>query len=119
MGHLVNWYYGPDYQGTVSELWDNFEEIWATTYMIYPVNDGENPKYQQKNARDRVVAYLENLNAGKEKNTQQLINEQMNRKICGSPKCDNELKKGSGLRNQTRTYCSAKCARNAFGRFKI
>jgi hypothetical protein len=119
MGHLVNWYYGPGYQGAVSEIWDNFEEIWATTYMIYPVNDGKNSKYQQKTAKDRVIAYLEDLNSGKEKTTYQLMNEQLKKKICEAPRCNNELTQKGGLRNRTRTYCSTKCARDAFGRFKI
>jgi hypothetical protein len=43
MGHLVNWFYGKDYVGSISIAWDTFEEMWATTYMIYPVNDGKSP----------------------------------------------------------------------------
>lgn len=74
-GHLVNWFYGKDYEGTISDVWDFFEEVWATTYMIYPVNDGENPKYQQPTPKTRIIAYLEDLNSGKEKTTTQLWDE--------------------------------------------
>lgn len=75
MGHLVNWYYGKDWQGSVSPVWDWFEEMWATTYMIYPVNDGGNPKYKQPTARERVIAYLKDLRDGKEKTSVQLWEE--------------------------------------------
>lgn len=79
-GHLVNWYYGKEHKGNVMPIWDIFEEMWATTYMIYPVNDGESPKwmnykYDQKTAKERVIAYLKNLNEDKEKNTSQLMKE--------------------------------------------
>lgn len=77
-GHLVNWYYGKDYEGTISDVWDFFEEVWATTYMIYPVNDGENPKYPQSTPKARVIAYLEDLNSGKEKTSSQLWHEHFN-----------------------------------------
>lgn len=55
--------------------WDFFEEAWATTYMIYPVNDGENRKYVQKTPKQRCIAYIKDLRDGLEKNTQQLWNE--------------------------------------------
>lgn len=77
MGYLVNWYYGKDYEGNIAELWDMFEEMWATTYMIYPVNDGDSPpwmnyRYDQPTPRERVIAYLKNLSSGKEKSTNEL-----------------------------------------------
>lgn len=77
MGHLINWFYGKNYDGNIAPAWDWFEEIWATTYMIYPVNDGESPswmnfKYDQPTAKERVVAYLKNLRDEKEQTTQQL-----------------------------------------------
>lgn len=75
MGHLVNYIYGKNYDGIITPAWDWFEEIWATTYMTYPVNDGKNPKYQQGSARERVIAYLTNLWLGVEKPTWQLWNE--------------------------------------------
>ena len=73
MGHLVDWYYGKGFQGVISPVWDIFEEMWATTYMVYPVNDGQNPKYKQETPKERIVAYLEDLKNGKEKRTCQLI----------------------------------------------
>lgn len=79
-GHLVNWYYGKDYKGNVMPIWDVFESMWATSYMIYPVNDGDSPKwmnhkYDQKTAKERTISYLKNLKQGKEKNTEQLFKE--------------------------------------------
>ena len=53
--------------------WDMFEEQWATTYMVYPVNDWENPKYQQATPKQRVIAYLKNLKEWKEDTTYQLM----------------------------------------------
>lgn len=55
--------------------WDFFEEVFATTYMIYPVNDGENKKYQQKTAKERCIAYIKDLRDGKEKTTQDYLKE--------------------------------------------
>ena len=52
------------------QAWDYFEEVWATTYMIYPVNDKENPKYQQATPKQRCIAYIKDLRDGKEKTTQ-------------------------------------------------
>ena len=51
---------------------DFFEEVWATTYMLYPVNDGEDPRYTQSTPKQRVLAYLKDLRDGKEKNTREL-----------------------------------------------
>lgn len=59
----------------LSEAWDSFEGHWATTYMVYPVNDGENPAYRQETAKDRCIAYLRALRDGTEKTTVQLWNE--------------------------------------------
>lgn len=52
-----------------NEYVDFFEYHYATTYMFFPVNDGENPDYQQSNARDRCIAYLRDLRDGKAKTT--------------------------------------------------
>lgn len=78
MGHLINWFYGKDYTGPISNAWDIFEEMWATTYMIYPINDGKSPSwmnfvYDQTTPKARVVAYIKNLVEGKEKTTHQLM----------------------------------------------
>lgn len=69
-GHLVNWFHGKDYEGSVSRVWDLFEEMWMTTYGVYPVNDGQNPKYQQATPKQRVIAYLKDLYLGQEIDTQ-------------------------------------------------
>ena len=61
-GHLFN-LGGDDKHG--SALWNVFEEQWATTYMLYPVNDGQNPKYPQDTPKQRVLAYLRDLRDGK------------------------------------------------------
>ncbi len=78
MGHLINWVHGKDYTGNISPVWDCFEEMWATTFMIYPVNDGESPswmnhRYDQATPRERVIAYLRNLAAGDELTTMQVM----------------------------------------------
>ena len=71
-GHLFA-FAGNDYLGC--QFWDMFEECWATTYMVYPVNDGENERYQQKTPKQRCVAYLKNLRDGLEKTTHQIMEE--------------------------------------------
>lgn len=65
-GHLHAWG-GDDAHG--SALWDAFEELWSTSYRIYPVNDGKNPDYKQPTAKQRVLAYLRNLGSGAELTT--------------------------------------------------
>lgn len=74
-GHLVNWVWGPGYLGNVTQAWDQFEAQWATTYMLYPVNDGEHPDYQQKTPKRRVVAYLTDLLHGDTPSTPKLMEE--------------------------------------------
>lgn len=54
---------------------DFFEGFYATTYMFYPVNDGEHPKYQQPTAKERCITYLKDLRDGKEKTTIELLAE--------------------------------------------
>lgn len=75
LGHLIDWWYGKGFEGVISEAWDAFEAIWATDHMIYPVNDGRNPEYPQATPKERVIAYLQDLNSGKAKNTHQLWQE--------------------------------------------
>jgi hypothetical protein len=58
-----------------AELWDEFEERVATTFMVYPVNDGQNPDYQQDTAKGRVIAYLNDIDCGAQKTTPQLMEE--------------------------------------------
>lgn len=57
-------------------LWEMFEDLWATTYVIYPVNDGTNPKYQQETPRDRCVAYLDALIEKREMTTHESMDHQ-------------------------------------------
>ena len=71
-GHLFE-YAGNDEEG--NRLWDFFEAAISTTYMIYPVNDGKNPKYQQPTPKQRCIAYLQAVLDGEEKTTEQLIEE--------------------------------------------
>lgn len=66
-GHLF------DFGG--SKLMDWFENFFATTYMVYPVNDGTHPNYQQSSPKERCIAYLKDLQSGKEKTTYQIMEE--------------------------------------------
>ena len=64
LGHVF------DMGATVQEAnqwWNWFEDFVATTYMIYPVNDGEHPGYQQATPKARVLAYLHGILDGREK----------------------------------------------------
>jgi hypothetical protein len=57
-GHIFNW------GGNLG--WEWFESVIASTYMVYPVNDKEHPKYQQETAKDRCIAYLMDIQIGNE-----------------------------------------------------
>lgn len=56
-------------------IWSFFEERWATTYMIYEVNDRRDERYQQPTPRQRIIQYLKDLRDGKAKTTYQLMEE--------------------------------------------
>ena len=56
-------------------LWDWFECAISSTYQIYLINDGKNPKYQQKTAKERCIAFIENVYSGKEQNTMESMEE--------------------------------------------
>jgi len=56
-----------------SAVWDWFESAYATTYAIYPVNDGQNPSYPQSTPRQRVLAYLRALASGDELTTMEAM----------------------------------------------
>lgn len=71
-GHVFNM--GGDDNKLANKWWD-FMEMCATTYMVYPVNDGSHPDYKQDNPRDRCIAYLEDLLAGKQLTTLQSMEE--------------------------------------------
>lgn len=68
-GHLFD--YGGGDNGHGSWIFEAFEEAFATTYMIYPVNDGTHPGYKQETPKQRVIGYLKNLRDGKEMTTYQ------------------------------------------------
>lgn len=69
-GHLFNM--GAD-DAHGSALWNIFEDRWATTFMIYPINDGTEPSYQQETPKQRILAYLRQLAAGEELTTCELL----------------------------------------------
>lgn len=60
-GHLVNFVYGKNYEGSVSSAWDYFESAWSTTYEVYPINDGKDGRYQQTTPRQRCIAFVKDL----------------------------------------------------------
>lgn len=74
MGHVFSM--GGDDQKTCNVWWNWFEEAVASTYMIYPVNDGEHPDYQQASAKERVLAYLNDVLAGKRKTSGEYAEEE-------------------------------------------
>lgn len=69
LGHVFDW--------GGSHAWDWFEEAIATTYMIYPVNDGDDPEYKQQTPKERVIQYLKDVKDGKVLTTNQLMDECM------------------------------------------
>jgi hypothetical protein len=48
-------------EARANRMWDEFEWRWASTYMLYPVNDGTDSRYQQTSPKQRVLAYLRDL----------------------------------------------------------
>lgn len=68
-GHLVA-FVGDD---NCNAAIDIFENLYATTYMVFPVNDGTSETYTQDNPRDRCIAYLQNMLEGKEHTTVELF----------------------------------------------
>lgn len=71
-GHLFAMY---EDNKKANELWDWFEQYVATTYMVYPVNDGENKAYQQETIKARCIAYLTAILEGREKTTAEVMDE--------------------------------------------
>jgi hypothetical protein len=69
-----------------SHFCDLFEECIATTYMLFSVNDGTNPDYQQATAKERCIAYFTAIHEGREPNVNQLEAEgweEMKRLVLG------------------------------------
>jgi hypothetical protein len=58
-----------------NSLIDFFEELYATTYMFFPVNDGTHPNYKQSTPKQRCIAYIKDLASGKQKTTYQIMEE--------------------------------------------
>lgn len=76
-GHLFKYAAGKEMdEKKANNFWNYFEEIYATTYMVYPVNDGKNPNYPQETAKQRCIAYLEDLISGKAKKTIDYLSEE-------------------------------------------
>lgn len=71
-GHLFNM--SPD-EDRANALWNLFEELYATTYRLYGVNDGTNPRYPQETPKQRILAFLRALQAGDEMTTEQSMEE--------------------------------------------
>lgn len=59
-------------------FFDWFEHNIATTYMVYPVNDGKNANYKQQTAKERCIAYLYNILNDKEYTTTHIIDDFQN-----------------------------------------
>jgi len=74
-GHIFNM--GDD-QKESNQWWNWFEENVASTYMVYPVNDGTNPKYPQSTPKQRCIAYMRDLLNGKEKTCHQHLEDYFN-----------------------------------------
>lgn len=74
-GHLFNMG-GTDARGNA--LWEGFESAWASTYRLFPINDGEHPRYPQPTPKQRVLAFLRDLNSGAVMTTPQQMEEEYN-----------------------------------------
>jgi hypothetical protein len=79
-GHLFNMG-GNDARG--NELWNGFENAWASTFMLFSINDGTDRRYLQETPKQRVLAYLRDLNSGAAKTTPQLMEEDYNYWLAG------------------------------------
>lgn len=74
-GHIFDWAGGDSDIKKSNTAIDLFESCFATSYMVYPVNDGKNNEYQQPTPKQRCIAYFEDLLSGKQKTTYQLMQE--------------------------------------------
>ena len=72
MGHVFAM--GGEDRKLSNQWWNWFEDFVATTYMIYPVNDGEHPGYKQDTPKARILSYLNDVLEGKRKTTWELDN---------------------------------------------
>src|SRR5690242_21599062 len=90
-GHLFDMG-GGDTEGGGGSLWDYFEEAYATTFMLYPVNDGRHPDYPQATPKQRCIAYLRDLISGKKETTAQLLEEEAERYAKAKTKNDTTIR---------------------------
>lgn len=63
-----------------SELCNVFESMYACDQMVYPVNDGNHPKYQQPTPKQRCLAYVRDLASGIEPTTMELMDAEARRR---------------------------------------
>lgn len=68
-GHVVNYFNQGSDEDKTDFAWSWFEDNVSTTYIVYKINDGKNPNYNQKTAKARCISYLENILSGKELTT--------------------------------------------------
>ena len=68
-----------------SALWSGFENLWASTYMVFPINDGTNPRYPQATPKQRVLAYLRDLRDGNAKAAPELLEEDYQHWLAAQP----------------------------------
>lgn len=80
-GHLYNM--SPD-EDRANALWAMFEDLYATTFVIYSINDGSIPRYPQETPRQRILAYLRALQAGDEMTTEQSMEAQYQLHLTGA-----------------------------------
>jgi hypothetical protein len=80
-GHLFNM--SPD-EDRANALWAMFEDLYSTTYVIYPINDGSNPRDPQQTPKQRILAYLRALQAGDEMTTEQSMEAQYQHYLAGA-----------------------------------
>lgn len=77
-GHIFKMFNDNDQLG--NKFWEFFEYHYATEYMVYPINDGENLSYQQSTPKQRCLQYLKDLRDGKTKTTLDYMREYDNDK---------------------------------------
>lgn len=67
-GHLSN-FCGHAGEDNVDPDFDWFENHVTTTYVVYPVNDGQDRKYPQETPKDRCIALMQAILDGEEPTT--------------------------------------------------
>ncbi len=66
--HIVK--YG---ESEMIDAWSLFENCIANEFMIYPVNDWEDPRYKQATPKERCIAYLQDIHDWVQPNILQLM----------------------------------------------